>query len=87
MAIKIHEEPDIVLTQEQRDEFLRLYNSGALVLGFPGHFYVWPFFMRAKPVAGPGGATINITKVQAPIDPDAFINDAVTKFGKKPGGK
>lgn len=37
------------LTEEQRREFLALYNAGKLKLGYPGDFYVLPFFMRRVP--------------------------------------
>lgn len=33
------------LTQEQRQEFVELYNNKRLAIDMPGHFYRWPFFM------------------------------------------
>lgn len=33
-------------TQEQKRNFISLYNEGTLALTAPGHFYVLPFFMR-----------------------------------------
>ena len=32
------------LSQEQQDQFIELHNSHQMVVGFPGHFYVPPFF-------------------------------------------
>ena len=32
------------LSDEQRAEFIELYNSKRMVLGYPGHFYRLPFF-------------------------------------------
>lgn len=34
------------LTNEQRREFFDLFQSGRLNLGYPGHFYVLPFFIK-----------------------------------------
>lgn len=35
------------LSREQRDEFIGLYNSKQMRVGYPGHFYQPPFFARA----------------------------------------
>lgn len=32
------------LSPEQQGEFVRLYNTKAMKVGYPGYFYVWPFF-------------------------------------------
>lgn len=42
------------LSDEQRDEFVELVNSGRMRIGTPGHFYRLPFFTRAS--AGNVGA-------------------------------
>lgn len=34
------------LTMEQRERFVWLYNQGAMTIGYPGHFYVLPYFAR-----------------------------------------
>ena len=34
------------LGREQRVEFVRLMNEKKLNIGYPGHFYVLPFFVR-----------------------------------------
>lgn len=34
------------LTVEQRHEFIAKHNDNSMHIGFPGRFYVWPFFMR-----------------------------------------
>jgi hypothetical protein len=34
------------LSEDQKREFVDLYNSGTVNLGVPGVFYVMPFFMR-----------------------------------------
>jgi hypothetical protein len=37
------------------DRFIKLYNTRAMKLGYPGHFYVRPFFVQAVfPTAGHG---------------------------------
>jgi hypothetical protein len=33
------------LSEEQKRHFVDLYNDGKISLGYPGHFYVRPFFM------------------------------------------
>lgn len=33
------------LSVEQQAKFIELYNEGKMKIGFPGHFYVPPFFM------------------------------------------
>lgn len=33
------------LSEAQRDEFLELLRSGEMHVGYPGHFYVLPFFL------------------------------------------
>lgn len=38
------------LSEEQRQEFFELLRDGRLTIGYPGHFYVLPFFIgRAAP--------------------------------------
>lgn len=37
------------LSKAQRQEFIDLYNSGAMKIAYPGHFYVRPFFCVARP--------------------------------------
>lgn len=37
------------LSAEQRAEFITLYNEGRMKVGYPGHFYVLPFFCRTGP--------------------------------------
>ena len=37
------------LSASQRHEFIRLVNDGTMNIGYPGHFYVWPFFCGVKP--------------------------------------
>jgi hypothetical protein len=32
------------LSQEQQDQFVELYNSRQMQIGYPGHFYVPPYF-------------------------------------------
>jgi len=32
--------------EAQQKRFIELYNNGTMHLDYPGHFYVWPFFMR-----------------------------------------
>lgn len=32
------------LSQEQREEFIQLYNDGKIQMGYPGYFYTLPFF-------------------------------------------
>lgn len=34
------------LSVDQRRQFLDLVNSGTMVIGYPGHFYTLPFFIR-----------------------------------------
>ena len=34
------------LGEEQRREFIGLLNEGEMKVGYPGHFYVLPFFIR-----------------------------------------
>lgn len=34
------------LTQAQRDRFIELHNSKVMKIGYPGHFYVKPYFTR-----------------------------------------
>lgn len=36
------------LSSEQRAEFIALHNSRQMHVGYPGHFYVRPFFTRAS---------------------------------------
>lgn len=36
-------------TEEQR-RFVNLLNERKITIGYPGHFYVRPFFVRTKPV-------------------------------------
>lgn len=39
------------LSEGQKDEFLELLRSGEMHVGYPGHFYVLPFFLtRVKPL-------------------------------------
>jgi hypothetical protein len=35
------------LSEDQRREFFELYRDGKLNVGYPGRFYVLPFFIRA----------------------------------------
>ncbi|WP_125936325.1 hypothetical protein [Streptomyces sp. WAC 06738] len=37
------------LSEDQRREFVDLYNSRQMKVGYPGHFYQPPFFMRPVP--------------------------------------
>lgn len=37
------------ITDEQRVTFIELYNSDVMKLGYPGSFYVTPYFMKLKP--------------------------------------
>lgn len=39
------------LSQAQRDEFLELYNSGAMRIAYPGYFYARPFFAQPAELA------------------------------------
>lgn len=34
------------LSDEQKTRFIELLNAGKLSIGFPGHFYVLPYFMK-----------------------------------------
>lgn len=34
------------LSEEQRQQFIGLYNDGVMRIGDPGYFYVLPYFMR-----------------------------------------
>lgn len=34
------------LSAEQRNEFIELVNTNTAFVGYPGHFYVTPYFMR-----------------------------------------
>lgn len=34
------------LSEDQMKEFVELYNSGRMKIGYPGYFYVLPYFMR-----------------------------------------
>ncbi len=43
------------LSEAERDRFIELHNAGKLNLGFPGHFYVTPFFCTRR-VAAPATA-------------------------------
>lgn len=36
------------LSSEQRDEFIELHNSHQMVIGYPGNFYVTPFFATSR---------------------------------------
>lgn len=36
------------LSRSQMNRFIELYNSGKMKVGFPGHFYRMPFFMKVK---------------------------------------
>ena len=38
-------------TQALRDRFIELHNAKKIKIGFPGHFYVRPFFCSAQPPA------------------------------------
>ncbi|EPR09880.1 hypothetical protein M527_07070 [Sphingobium indicum IP26] len=40
------------LDQSQRGKFIELLNAGAVNIGYPGHFYVLPFFAMRAPSAG-----------------------------------
>lgn len=37
------------LSVEQRHEFIQLYNDKRMNVGYPGHFYVLPYFCKATP--------------------------------------
>jgi hypothetical protein len=37
------------LSEEQQRAFVGLCNAGTVRLGWPGRFYVWPFFMTVVP--------------------------------------
>lgn len=37
------------LGDEQRDEFIEIYNAHRMHVGYPGHFYVLPFFCTRAP--------------------------------------
>ena len=39
------------LSQDERTRFVDLFNAGTLKIGYPGRFYVVPFFMRFGPPA------------------------------------
>lgn len=39
------------LSLEQMQSFIDLWNEGKLRIGYPGHFYVPPFFMQLRPPA------------------------------------
>lgn len=34
------------LSEEQRRQFIDLYNDGTMQIGYPGHLYVMPFFVK-----------------------------------------
>lgn len=36
------------LSEEQRDEFIGMLNAKSVTIGYPGHFYVLPFFISRK---------------------------------------
>ncbi len=36
------------LNEEQRDEFVRIWNFVEVSIGYPGHFYYLPFFVKPK---------------------------------------
>ena len=36
------------LSHDEQLRFIDLWNAGALTIGFPGHFYVLPFFMQLR---------------------------------------
>lgn len=36
-------------TLERRQRFIDLYNSGAMRIGYPGHFYIQPYFVTLDP--------------------------------------
>jgi hypothetical protein len=36
------------LSVEQRDEFIELHNDKTMKIGYPGYFYVKPFFVTTK---------------------------------------
>jgi hypothetical protein len=38
------------LTDAQKDEFIGLLNARLVNVGYPGHFYVLPFFATRAPV-------------------------------------
>lgn len=40
------------LSDEQQNEFIDLLNTHAVNVGYPGYFYVLPFFMTRRPAAG-----------------------------------
>jgi hypothetical protein len=40
------------LSEAQRDEFVQLYNSKQMKVGYPGYFYRLPFFCSRQPAAG-----------------------------------
>lgn len=39
------------LSPEQQGRFIELYNARKIKMGYPGHFYVSPFFCRPAPKA------------------------------------
>lgn len=41
------------LSIEQMQQFVNLYNAKVLKIGYPGHFYRSPFFMRPAPAPEP----------------------------------
>lgn len=40
------------LDDAQRHEFIQLYNDRKMKVGYPGHFYVLPYFCRSAPKEG-----------------------------------
>lgn len=40
------------LSEEQRDQFIDLYNTKQMKIGYPGRFYVLPFFCQPAPEGG-----------------------------------
>lgn len=40
------------LSEDQRREFFELYRTDRLAVGYPGHFYVLPFFITHAPKGG-----------------------------------
>lgn len=40
------------LSEEQCREFIDLYNSRQMTVGYPSHFYRWPFFMKPATESG-----------------------------------
>lgn len=45
------------LSESQRHEFIELHNARTMQIGYPGRFYVLPFFCQLPPT-GPAGETV-----------------------------